>query len=85
MKEKEMTRTVGEWLEAFAAALAVPASADWPALFVEDCYWRDLVAVTWSIETIEGRDAIAAFARRQMPAIAPTAFELDDPALQLTD
>jgi putative flavoprotein involved in K+ transport len=85
MKEKEMTRTVGEWLEAFATALAVPASADWPALFVEDCYWRDLVAVTWSIETIEGRDAIAAFARRQMPAIAPTAFELDDPALQLTD
>ncbi|TIT57701.1 MAG: nuclear transport factor 2 family protein, partial [Mesorhizobium sp.] len=27
-------------------------------LFVEDCYWRDLLTFTWNIKTMEGRAAI---------------------------
>ena len=30
-----------------------------PALFAEECYWRDLVAFTWNIMTMEGQAAIA--------------------------
>ncbi len=77
------TRIVGDWLAAFEAALAVPAQADWSALFGEDCYWRDLVAFTWSIETVEGCEAIADMARTQ--TVGAMAFTLDDPALPMTD
>ena len=28
-------------------------------LFQDECYWRDLVSLTWNIKTVEGRDAIA--------------------------
>jgi len=80
-----MTRSVGEWLADLGQAMAAPASADWSALFVEDCYWRDLVALTWSIETMEGRAAIADMVASQQPVQKAGAFRLDDPALQLTD
>jgi putative flavoprotein involved in K+ transport len=54
-----------EWLARFEAALAAPARADWSTLFGEECYWRDLLAFTWNIVTLEGRDAIAAMAGEQ--------------------
>lgn len=47
------------WLASFAEALArrdIPAVL---ALFAEDCYWRDFVAFTWNIKTLEGKAAIA--------------------------
>ncbi|MBT2187834.1 flavin-containing monooxygenase [Sphingobium nicotianae] len=80
-----MTRSVGDWLADFEQALAAPAAADWSALFVEDSYWRDLVTMSWSIETLEGLDAIIAMIRAQQPAIKAGGFTLDDPSLQLTD
>ena len=80
-----MTRSVGEWLKDFGQAMAAPGTADWSALFDEECYWRDLVALTWSIETMEGRAAIADMVATQQPVQKAAKFSLDDPALQLTD
>jgi putative flavoprotein involved in K+ transport len=76
---------VAGWLKRLEAALAAPAGADWSALFGEECYWRDLVAFTWNIITLEGRDAIAAMARQQAAAIAASGFAPDDPSLPMTD
>src|SRR3954451_20266026 len=28
------------------------------AMFAPECYWRDLVAFTWNIKTMEGRDQV---------------------------
>jgi putative flavoprotein involved in K+ transport len=47
------------WLGRFEAALAardVPAAAE---LFATDSYWRDLVAFTWNITTVEGRAGVS--------------------------
>jgi ketosteroid isomerase-like protein len=41
------------WLAAFAAALDSRDGDALIALFAEDCYWRDLVAFTWNIKTLE--------------------------------
>ncbi|WGS52782.1 NAD(P)/FAD-dependent oxidoreductase [Paraburkholderia sp. D15] len=46
------------------------------ALFQPDCYWRDLVAFTWNIKTLEGREPIAGMLRAQLDAIKPSAFRL---------
>ncbi len=67
----------GAWLNRFQSALAHPEAAEWRALFADQCYWRDLVAFTWNIVTLEGPDAVAAMARRQAAAAGATAFRLD--------
>jgi hypothetical protein len=36
-------------------------------LFQEDCYWRDLVAFTWNIKTMEGKERSAPCWRRNSP------------------
>jgi putative flavoprotein involved in K+ transport len=79
------TGEVAGWLKRLEAALAAPAGADWSSLFGEECYWRDFVAFTWNIITLEGRDAIAAMARQQAAAIAASGFAPDDPSLPMTD
>ncbi len=77
--------SVGEWLAGFERALAAPDDADWSTLFADECWWRDLVAFTWNIVTLERADAIARMATAQAAAIGAHGFALDDPALPLTD
>ena len=44
------------WLE-----LLPYASPQWAELaFHEQCFWRDFLAYTWTIKTLEGKSAIAA-------------------------
>ena len=73
------------WLRSFSAALAAPERADWSALFVEDCFWRDFVAFSWNLVTVEGVAAIAAMAKAQAHAIGVCKVAPDDPGLPLTD
>ena len=80
-----MSKPVAEWLARFAAALEKPADADVGALFADECYWRDFVACTWNIITLEGRDAIAAMLRDQMARIGATGFEPDEAQQQMSD
>jgi putative flavoprotein involved in K+ transport len=65
---------VSAWLARFEEALKAPARADWSQLFGDECYWRDFVAFTWNIITLEGRDAIAAMVREHGASIGATDF-----------
>ena len=76
---------VAAWLKRLSAALSAPDEADWGELFVADCYWRDFLAFTWSIVTLEGVEAIAAMAADQLDAIGPVRIEPADPALPMSD
>ena len=51
---------VEAWLRQFNAALAAGDGAAVQALFRDDGHWRDIVALTWSIGTVSGADAVAA-------------------------
>lgn len=46
------------WLARFAAALQASDAAAAAELFLPDGLWRDILAFTWTIETITGRAAI---------------------------
>jgi putative flavoprotein involved in K+ transport len=59
-----------EWLEAFSSALASGEIERASSLFGEECFWRDLVAFTWNVKTLEGRDEIAAMLA---PSLQPQA------------
>ncbi len=70
------------WLDAFEAALTAGDDAAAAALFAPECYWRDLVAFTWNIATLEGRDAIRAMLAAQRAAVGPRDWVLDEPAAE---
>ncbi len=80
-----ISQPVLAWVKGFEAALAAPAGADWSKLFGEECYWRDLLAFTWDIATLEGRDAITAMVHQQAGLIGASGFALDDAVLPMTD
>jgi putative flavoprotein involved in K+ transport len=50
---------VDAWLGEFEAALKARDVDAAAGLFATDSYWRDLVAFTWNIKTVEGRDGVA--------------------------
>ena len=47
-------------------------------LFQDDCYWRDLVAFTWNMKTLEGRDAIRDMLAAQLSRTEPTGWRLSE-------
>src|SRR5271169_154016 len=46
------------FLDKFDAALAAGDVDAVARLFAKESYWRDLVAFTWNIKTMEGRDQV---------------------------
>ncbi len=81
MLEAAPTKQAEVWLAKFAAALDAGDVAAAIALFVDDCYWRDLLAFTWNIKTAEGRDAVRAMLAATLAAAAPTAWTLSGQAV----
>jgi putative flavoprotein involved in K+ transport len=58
MLDKAPNARVTAFLGKFDAALAAGDVDAAVALFGVECYWRDLVAFTWNIKTMEGRDQV---------------------------
>ncbi len=65
-----------EWLAEFASALKRSDTDAATALFADECYWRDLVAFTWNIVTVESRSAIADMLKARLADVKPDSFEL---------
>jgi cation diffusion facilitator CzcD-associated flavoprotein CzcO len=65
------------WLAQFEAALAKPDDGALKDLFHSDSYWRDALALSWTLQTINGRDAILKTLKRQAAGAAPTGFAVD--------
>lgn len=51
-------QAVATWLDQFNAALADQDADAAAQLFATTSFWRDLIALTWNIKTVEGRDGV---------------------------
>jgi putative flavoprotein involved in K+ transport len=72
---------VDQWLSRFGDALAQGDSAAAAELFVEDCFWRDLVAFTWNIKTMEGRAGVREMLEHTLAHTEPRAWQAtEEPA-----
>jgi hypothetical protein len=58
-KTEAIATTAQSWLTQFETALARPDDVLLKTLFRVDSYWRDLLAFTWRIQTVDGADAIS--------------------------
>jgi len=71
------TRIATDWLKRFNAALAADDASALHPLFIEDCHWRDLLALTWKFGTVSGREHMAHALLRAVQTSAAHTFELD--------
>jgi putative flavoprotein involved in K+ transport len=72
----EPVKATESWLSAFDAAARKADASAAAALFSDECHWRDLVALTWNIETSSGRDAIEAALGRTFGTMKPRGFRI---------
>src|SRR6266478_7458092 len=65
------------WLAQFETALTTPDDVLLKTLFHPDSYWRDVLALSWNIQTLNGADAIL----NELPQLArsavPSGFAID--------
>jgi len=70
---------VAHWLRDFNAALAAENADAAAELFATDAFWRDLVALTWNLKTLEGRDQIRAMLSATLAQARPHDFIASEP------
>ena len=58
MLDTTLNARVQVFLDKFEAALVAGDLDAAVGMFAPECYWRDLVAFTWNIKTMEGRDQV---------------------------
>jgi cation diffusion facilitator CzcD-associated flavoprotein CzcO len=66
-----------DWLAQFESALAKPDDGLLKTLFHPDSYWRDVLALSWNLQTINGADAILGELKAHATSAAPSAFRID--------
>jgi putative flavoprotein involved in K+ transport len=67
---------VEAWFSAFNIALAARDVGAATRLFAETCFWRDLVAFTWNLTTVENRDGVRDLLHATLQQVDPVAFTL---------
>jgi cation diffusion facilitator CzcD-associated flavoprotein CzcO len=76
-KTEDLSLATENWLAQFETAIAMSDATALKALFHADSYWRDVLALSWSIQTRNGADAIL----NELPAhalrAAPSGFAID--------
>lgn len=65
---------MNRWLQEFEVALAARDVQGAASLFTGDSYWRDLVAFTWNIKTVEGPAGVADMLGHCLDSIDPSGF-----------
>jgi putative flavoprotein involved in K+ transport len=84
MSNADAYQRAAAWLRDLEAALA---RADMPAVLAlfadEECFWRDMVAFTWNIKTMEGKGEIAAFLSATLASTVPSGFRIEGDAREL--
>ncbi len=69
---------VTEWLANFENALAAGNVDEAVGLFLDDSYWRDLIAFTWNIVTVEGHEGVRDMLGQTLDRVQPTRFAVAD-------
>jgi putative flavoprotein involved in K+ transport len=66
---------VDQWLSSFDEALTAGDAAAASELFLDDSYWRDLVAFTWNIKTVEGPGGVQDMLEHTLARTQPRGWE----------
>jgi putative flavoprotein involved in K+ transport len=70
-------RQPARWLADFHAALVSRDKVQFQALFLDDSYWRDFLAFTWDIATLEGHDSIWDMLLHRLDEVKPENWRIE--------
>lgn len=76
-RTENIAAAVDNWLAQFETALAKSDEGLLKTLFHPDSYWRDVLALSWTLQTVDGRDAILRTLKAQAARAAPSGFAID--------
>jgi cation diffusion facilitator CzcD-associated flavoprotein CzcO len=76
-KTEDISVAAETWLVRFENALADPRDGSLEALFHPDSYWRDVLALSWNLQTINGREAILKELKVHITRATPSRFHID--------
>ncbi|GAA1912160.1 NAD(P)/FAD-dependent oxidoreductase [Nocardioides marmoribigeumensis] len=70
------------WFSAFESALHAHDVERAAGLFATDAFWRDLVAFTWNLKTVEGREGVTDLLTATLEGADPSHFTTTEPATE---
>src|SRR6476660_8615893 len=76
-KTDDIAVAADNWLAQFEDALAKSDEGGLKHLFHLDRHWRDVLALSWNIQTVNGADAILKELKRHAPSARPGGFAVD--------
>ena len=76
-KTSDIAISAESWLAEFESALATRDGGALKKLFHPDSHWRDALALSWTLQTIDGRDAILSTLPAQAAKAKPNCFAVD--------
>jgi hypothetical protein len=76
MTATDIETAAARWLGRFETALSNDDGTTLRSLFRADSHWRDVVALTWHIQTVSGRDAVVTSLQAHRGRALPARFTL---------
>src|ERR1700753_3228395 len=76
-KTDDISLAVESWLAHFERALGAPDDGTLDRLFHSDSFWRDVLALSWNLQTVNGAAAILHELAARTAVAAPTTFRID--------
>jgi cation diffusion facilitator CzcD-associated flavoprotein CzcO len=76
-KTEDISISAETWLTQFESALAGLDDNALEKLFHPDSFWRDVLALSWNLQTVNGRDAILKELKARAGRAAPANFGVD--------
>ncbi len=76
-KTDDISVAAKRWLTHFERALAAPDDGALSALFHPDSFWRDVLALSWNLQTLNGAAAILEELKVRAKATVPSGFRID--------
>ena len=85
--EEQLSESVEQWFSQLERAMSAADGTPLRSLFLADSYWRDVLAMTWRLQTHCGDSAIAEALEPAMRRAGASSFQLDQskpPACRVT-
>ena len=76
--QRTAREVVTDWLSDFETALTAGDVESAAGLFRDDSYWRDLIAFTWNIVTVEGPGGVRDMLSSTLDRVRPHGFAVAD-------
>jgi cation diffusion facilitator CzcD-associated flavoprotein CzcO len=76
-KTDDISIDAENWLAQFEQALAKPGDHLLNTLFHPESYWRDVLALSWHIQTVNGADTIISELKAHAGSTSPNGFKID--------